>query len=578
MELSFLIKALRRYWWIPLVGMVLGGLAASALTTDALPRFKSRALLSISPPSDASAAISLNNNSDRYISGQISLITSESMAARVATEVGDGAVASAMQSLIVAGQLPSSDIVELTVAGNSPEVARKIVDAYVTQYFQTIKSQLADSQAPGVTALDAQLKTISAQLDQIDADITNLLKPYIDRASTAVGSQNVFIPGIDQINPSLDSRRQLLLSQYQQLSTQRDQLQLSSSLQITSQVVQAATLATFAESQTGSLKLIAGVLAGFALGLAIAVIVARTSSRVLDDEQAAEALGRPIVAEFPRAPQLAKSRRALLEPLPANVVRMVDSLCVRAESFARGSEALVVVVSGTERSAGTTTLAAALANRFASNGAQTLLVDVDPRHPELTRLFAPLSAGVPGLLALGSKTPATRTRARGGTLDPFEPTSIPGLRMVGLGAKGESTAVRRQNVQEIIDVASAQASVVIFDVGPALDVASSFQFIQLADAVVLAVPLDRQRVDRLEELGEQLSGRHQMLLPVTMPSSIRRRARRATAGRVDDSALVDDDTTITQIDPGVTAAPVARSRTRTAVRDTTHVVETQADA
>jgi Mrp family chromosome partitioning ATPase len=534
-ELSFLISAVRRYWWLPLATMVLFAFLATQVTGGGVEQYKSRALVSITPPSDAGAAISFNNNSDRYIAGQLSLITSESMADRVATQVGGGASAAAMKRLIVVAQLPASDVVEMAVITDDAEQSQRIVAAYVDQYFEVLTDQVKNQQKPGVDAIDAQIKAVESLLATANKEAEELLRPYRPEPGDAIGTLTV--PTLDQLDPALATRRANLQSEFQELTTSRNQLDLSSNLQVTSNIVQRATLADAPEPQSRRLLLIAGALAGLALGLATAVVLARLSPRVLDEEQLEDTLGRPLAAAYPRFAQLGKSRSPILAPLPANVSGVVDSLCVRAESMARSHDALVVVVAGTERSAGTTTLAASMANRFAANGAQTLLVDVDVRHPELSRVFAIDTPGLPALLsARPSETSKTRQR---NSVDPFASTSIPGLRLLGLGPKGDTTVIRRQNVGDIIDRTIEQAQVVVFDVGPAIETASSVEFAQLADALVLAVPFDRQRVDRLEELGDRLADRVDALLPVAMPAAARSSRRGASRGPKTSAEVVD---------------------------------------
>ena len=73
----------------------------------------------------------------------------------------------------------------------------------------------------------------------------------------------------------------------------------------------------------------------------------------------------------------------------------------------------------------------------------------------------------------------------------------------------------------------ARCAPLVADGGPVLDLASTLQFAALVDAVVLAVPLARQKADDLTDMARQLESVQAKLLPVvTSPS------RRSAKGEV----------------------------------------------
>jgi hypothetical protein len=62
---------------------------------------------------------------------------------------------------------------------------------------------------------------------------------------------------------------------------------------------------------------------------------------------------------------------------------------------------------------------------------------------------------------------------------------------------------------------------VIFDAGALFGTASSIHLSQIADVVVLAIPLRRQRVRGLTLVAQQLQSRRGQLLPVATPMKFR---------------------------------------------------------
>ena len=292
-------------------------------------------------------------------------------------------------------------------------------------------------------------------------------------------------------------------------------------------------------SGSGKLLVAAGLVAGSFLGLLGAVLLARLSPKVLGIRHAAEILQQPVIGSFPRDRSLAADRLAAVRALPPTVVPFVDLVCVRAEASARAGECLVVVVTGTERSAGCTTLAAAMANRYAAHGSRVLLIDADARDPELTRLLAPRWPGILRLLELAPAGPNIRTHADGAMAECFRRTSIPNLNVLGFGDRSRVPMLRRQNVATLLDVAQGFADVIVVDAGALMDAASSVQFATVADAVVLAVP-NRQRTGTLEVVARQLLDRRGGLLPVWMPAARKPPAGEPVTSQPDTAAPYDE--------------------------------------
>jgi Mrp family chromosome partitioning ATPase len=251
------------------------------------------------------------------------------------------------------------------------------------------------------------------------------------------------------------------------------------------------------------------------------------SGTVLDQVHIEEILGVDVARSVGHARSLAKSPQAALDSLPNSCMEAIDQLCVRAESAAVLGRALTVAVIGTQRSAGSTTLAMAMAGRYANSGLSVVVIDGDPKQPDVSTTFdTSQTTGVHGLLALVAAEPREGEpgwwQRRG--LPIFAASSVADVRILGIGTEG---VLRRDEVPRLLSAAGTAGQVVIIDCGPLLEAASTVEFARQVDAIVLAVPQRIQRVGTLEVVARQLAERRGELLPVLTSPSRRRRSARA---------------------------------------------------
>jgi len=512
-ELSFVVSAVKRYWWLALGGLLLGSAVGVTLRGDTETVYESKALLYIAPPSVSPETG--GSSSDRYVAGQLLVLGSHSAAEAVAQVIGDGATAESILGTLSVVQAQNTDIVEMTVSTPNARVSQAIAKVYVQQYFANLQTQVDATRNSSLAGVDAKLLALQEQLTVIDAAIAAAMAPYLPAAGTVCSATCPPIPPIEQVVPNLVTEKQSVLGEYQGVSATKNNLELGDQVRVSSQVVQAATLPTTPLVSSNRKILAAGVLGGLVFGLVLAVVVARVSRRVLDNEEASEILHVPVVGSVPNY-RISNDRRAVVEYLPANATPFIDHLRVRTDALNRQHHALVVLVTGTDVSVGTTSLAGALANRFALNGADVLVVDADPLHPELSELFELQPAGLPAYSGGPPRAPGTAMLLR--------PTRVPTLQVVAAADMMDSGSVlRREDVPKLLARLDPLADVIIVDGGPFLGAASTVQFAHIADAVVLVIPIGRQQKQALALIGRELREQQPNVLAVTTPSAPLRR-------------------------------------------------------
>lgn len=81
MELSLVLTALRRRWWLILLFTILGGIVGSIYAPTSEELYESRAVLLVSPPDGAS--VSAQADPDRFVIGQLDILRSKTLADNV---------------------------------------------------------------------------------------------------------------------------------------------------------------------------------------------------------------------------------------------------------------------------------------------------------------------------------------------------------------------------------------------------------------------------------------------------------------------------------------------------------------
>jgi Mrp family chromosome partitioning ATPase len=414
-------------------------------------------------------------------------------------------------------QLPDTDVVQINAVFSNPDVARGIAQGYVDSYMDTLETDRSDQDE--LDRLTGEIQILQNRLSVLNTRIQEAMQPHID-ALRRDPPPNV--PQPEVVDPAAVSEKNLAEAELRELISLKNNLISNSRLRVNTRVIQNATLPNEPLPAGGQFLLAGGLFAGAMLGVVVALVWARFSTKVLDEDTASEILGAPVVSELPHYRSLARQPLAAFQSLPRSAVPVVDQLCVLAEAKARIDHPLAVVVVGTQRGAGATTLALAMAERFAAGGSSVVLVDADVRDPRITAIFnATSDGGVPSVVANDGALIDERGRSV------FTRTMDPEVSVLGLGANRGQAALRRDTVASVLEAARRKAQIVVVDGGPALDLASTLQLTALSDAVVLAVPLARQKSDSLADLSRQLGNVRNKLLPV-VTSPARRGARGAT--------------------------------------------------
>ncbi len=514
MELSFVLSALRRRLWLVALFALLGSLPGLLSDPPVSNEYRSVAKLNIVQPTQGNVTY-LSSDPDRYVISQLSVLESASLVNEVA--LANGLSITAVRQAVTIEQDPDTDVVEISAVATDPDQARSIAQSYVEAYMSTLDTDRSDTGE--LQRLEEEINNLRTQLTNLNDAIQEAMEPYLELLDNRTPPP---LPPPDSVEPTLVTERNVIQAEVSQLIAQRNQLVSDSRLRVNTRVIQQATLPTEPVPVGGQFVLAGGLFAGAMLGVLAAMAWARFSTKVLDADTASEILGAPVVSELPHYRSLARQPLAAFQALPRTAIPVIDQLCVRAEAKARINEPLTVAVVGAQRNAGTTTLALAMAERFAGGGSSVVVIDADVRDPRITAIFnASQDGGVPAVVLNDGALIDQRGRSV------FTRTMDPEVSVLGLGSSRGAASLRRDTVASVLEAARRKAQIVVVDGGPALDLASTLQLTAMADAVVLAVPLARQKSDALSDLSRQLDNVRDKLLPVvTSP------ARRPAKGEI----------------------------------------------
>ena len=503
MELSFVIKALQRRWWIIVVFSLLGAIPGSLIDTDSEAQFESIALVLVSPPSEG--GITFLNDPDRYVQGQLTVMGSLSLAEDVAELIGGDTTAFAVSRDTEFRQITDTDVVQVKVQADTPEQAQLVAQTFTDLYVSGESARAQQSQQPDIDRYDTLLVDLEGRLATVNEQLRVALVPYI--------LSDGAIPDISSIDPAGASERELLESNIQLVQAAKNDLTLEGRLRANSEIVQPASLPVNRTESSNSILIVGGYIMGALLGAVVALMWAQFSPYLIDEISTTEVTGQPVVGTLSRSRSLRSNPLLASQQGRGRVTQTLGQLAVRSEALGSVSRPLVVVSIGPRPGAGATTTALAMAGRFAQQGAVVTLLDADDRDRSLSRRHGSVASG-----GLAELVACVEQEADCEADRILAPTELSGVNVITQG--DEVAALRRANAQSVIRTAALFGDVLIIDGGPLLGSAAVIEACHHADAIVLSIPLQKQLRGQLEDIVSQLGpDRSKLLTVVNEPAS-----------------------------------------------------------
>jgi len=459
------LSLLSRQRWVVVATVTAATLAAFVVSRSEQRLYQASASVLVNEQNPTVAALNLaatpTSPPDRYAATQAAL-------ARIG-QVARMTVAAARVQGLSAGELlaassvsanPTADVLEFSVTHPDPTVAQKLAAAYARE-FTVYRRQLDTS------AITAGLTDVQRRLDRLEA--------------------------LGEGNSSL--ARQLTSTMHQLEGLQAVAASGSSAIPLggagNASVVQPRTTRNVA----------LGLLAGLALGVALAFLRDALDPRVRSEDDLREQLELPVLGRIPRRTGAASSNgrlAALAEPAGASA-EAFRILKTNLSNSQRQHGVSSIVVTSTGEGEGKSTTVANLAVTLARAQLRVALVDLDLRHPGIDALFG--LAGRPGLtnVAAGEMTLADAlneidTRpdapADGGKLE---------VLTVGPAPPDPGELLSSAFVANVLFALKRRSDVLLIDAPPILTVGDAMSIATQTDALLLVVDVNTVHRDALAE-------------------------------------------------------------------------------
>ena len=380
---------------------------------------------------------------------------------------------------VSAGVDAESGFVTITASGPDAESAEELSDAFGTAVIGFLGDLRKESTGPYIAQLEAQIESL------MESDPNSVLIAQYENQLQALAVAQ-FDPGYTRLDAG---------------------------------PAQVAPDLGFQPPRSFAVRaLIAGLL-GLAIGLGIAILLARVDTRIRSKSVAEQGFALPVLAEIPLIP---RSQRDTIvsadEPtsLPAEAFRLLGTEVARwsikngkaKAAFASSNEPRALLVTSSGPSEGKTTVAANLAVALAETGKRVIVLACDFRHPDVHRFFGvPNDTGLVDALSTANGRPLLDQC----TWD----TPHESVRVVPSGPSREtpSMLLSSEHMRAAVAEAKAVADIVVLDSAPILAVSDAAYLLPFVDGVLVVAragwtrpEIAARTTEVLERLGAPILG------------------------------------------------------------------------
>ena len=282
------------------------------------------------------------------------------------------------------------------------------------------------------------------------------------------------LPSVEQRYAFLQRETESLLQTLRTLKGKYEEAQIRRDAQETDiKILELADLPASAVPSVKFVTVLLGILIGFILGIAAALLLERLDQSVKDPSTLEKQLGLPLLGIVP----MIDTNKALIQKmsdLEKTVLEPFRSLRANLKHLAAAHRYKVFMICSAIKGEGKTTLAANLAITFAVDGKKTILVDADLRRSQMHTLFTiPKETGLTDYL-LGMKS-VDEVLKKVGVID--------NLSVITAGERPHNPAelVGTFRFDLLVKELRERADIVIFDT-PAL--------LPVSDAITMAPKMD----------------------------------------------------------------------------------------
>jgi polysaccharide biosynthesis transport protein len=397
-----------------------------------------------------------SNDPTRDVQTAARLVTTIDVARRAREKLNSDRSARSLLEDVKADPIAQSNVVAVTATGSTAEFAQNLANAFAN-------AVVADRTDKFHTVLDAAIKALKPQVASLPREA----------------------PGA-ALNP---------------LRTQLSELQtLRASSDPTTRVETQADKPSSPAWPKRNLSIVAGIIAGLALGIGGAFAAQVFDPRLRREDQLRALYRLPVLARIPEESR-SRTENAIsphqLSPAGVEAFRTLRATLTAPRRT--GREISSVMITGPGPSEGKTTTALNLAASLALAGKRVVLIEADLRRPKIGKaLGIDATRGIASVLidGLPLNEALLTSEAYGDNLK---------LLLVDRAGEWMADQFSLPAARSLVDEAKESADFVIIDSPPLAEVIDALPLVQMTDDVVIVVRLGRTHLHKLTRLGEILA-------------------------------------------------------------------------